>query len=155
MPQLKDLFIQFIALSQGTWESVFEALRRSGTLKDFGLGGDPEILSHRGGLNFHDDYHYDEVADSIEQYVISGGRHPCLEPEQPDSQSELYLDDLGRDFDPVTPEYDSEDEWSDVTPDFDAESSEPWDSSEIGDISDGEEDFQIEGERLTDANSAA
>lgn len=98
-----DLMLQSIELLDGTWEGVFEGLCHM-RLDDVGLNGN---FKHRGGqvfapvqiegsigFQFSDGPFCDKkVLKAVENYVICGGRNPCLPPESnPETAHWWYFD---------------------------------------------------------------
>ena len=73
MPRLKNLDLGPTQLVEGCWESV--------TVK---IESDC-LLYHRG-----EEFLLCDNAD-ISEYVMHGGRHPCLSEDQPTSASEAYM----------------------------------------------------------------
>ena len=74
MPKLQILHLIAIELVDGSWEGVVECMKRSMHLRGLGLA-------------------MKELADRklLELYVLRGGRHPRLFPDEPDSASEKYM----------------------------------------------------------------
>ena len=93
-----DLNLNSIELLDGTWEGVFEGICHM-RLDDVRLISN---LKHRGGQLFAPDKKESylgfqacdtEVLKAVENYVICGGRHPCLTPESnPETAYWWYLD---------------------------------------------------------------
>lgn len=98
MPSLRELTFSEIKLVEGRWEGVIEFLKTSMHLLSFPLPRSCQLL-HLEGRVFLDDMGADEdgflFRKEIETYVISGGRHPCLRPDEDVSASRKYLLDLG------------------------------------------------------------
>ena len=116
MPKLQHLTIKLIALSDGIWEGVFECLKQYSKLSRFIINSfdcldDYRPLYRSDGKTFdcqrHDHGHDHESLDEHEKemhrrsllgeitlYVVHGGRHPCLMPDQPDSAAEDFAKDL-------------------------------------------------------------
>lgn len=90
-PNLKHLKLGGISLLEGTWEGFFEALAQSRHLSSFNLADDT-YLFHRGGQDFLTDERDFPGSEDLENYVVRGGRHPCLNKDQPDSAARKYLD---------------------------------------------------------------
>ncbi|CAF9914528.1 hypothetical protein IMSHALPRED_001933 [Imshaugia aleurites] len=94
--KVMDLSLSSIELLDGTWEEVVECLsyRR---MTELSLRGS---LKHHGGQVFVPDAKWDVVSDlatlrKIEDFVVYGGRHPCLAPdEDPEIANWWYLDML-------------------------------------------------------------
>lgn len=87
-PILVGLDLGAINLLSGTWEGVIECMKQSMHLTRVNLPDSD--LWHRGGTNFYETEGYPDTLD-IEQYVLHGGRHPCLRPEQPNSAADDYV----------------------------------------------------------------
>ena len=85
MPRLRHLVVMTLTLTDGDrWASFIECLRQFHHFTTF-------RIDHRGLFYDHfqkpRDYNMTEVVD----YVMNGGRHPCLSEEQPTSASEAYM----------------------------------------------------------------
>lgn len=80
MPKLQVLHLRQvdIAHTKGKWESAIECMKRSMHLGIFSLGWQ---WSGIWEISYKD----------VEQYVLHGGRHPCLRPDEPDEASQKYL----------------------------------------------------------------
>ena len=99
--RVRSLFLAGIDLLKGTWEGVIEGLRFVGLI-EFGLQSE---LTHCGGAIFKPvgpgaRYPSTEpkILEAIEQYVIYGGRHPCLPPDgDPETALGWYLDMFSED----------------------------------------------------------
>lgn len=91
MPELEYLAIGEIVLSQGSWEGIFEALKQMHRLCGFQITDDA-LLYHHGGRELWRDYlhRFGRLYYDVNTYVVSGGRHPCLESGQPDSAASEY-----------------------------------------------------------------
>ena len=92
MPELENLEIGEIMLSQGSWEGVFEALKQMHRLCGFQIT-DNALLYHHGGRELWRAYllyRFGRLYNDVNTYVVSGGRHPCLESGQPDSAASEY-----------------------------------------------------------------
>lgn len=93
--KVTDLTLHCIELLDGTWEGVIEALSHNRRLTELFLRG---YFKHRGGQTFPQDkrtgWHPDQqTLRALEEYVMYGGRHPCLAPDDdPDSAFWWYLD---------------------------------------------------------------
>lgn len=98
MPSLRELTFSNIELVEGRWEGVIELLKTSMHLLSFPLPKSCELLDLEGRF-FLDVMGADEDSSlfrkDIETYVVSGGRHPCLRPDEDGSASKKYLLDLG------------------------------------------------------------
>lgn len=91
-PKLKVLTLGNIGLLQGRWEGVVEAMKQSMHLSVWFV---LDSLTHLGGQKFitGDGVH---KSDSkwifiLGNYVVNGGRHPCLLPDELDSASDKFL----------------------------------------------------------------
>lgn len=97
MPNLLELTLLDLDLLEGRWEGVIEFLKTSMHLLSFAFDGSCQ-LRHQEGVYFLDDGEDDDegsdLKQSIETYVVSGGRHPCLRPDEDASASRRYLLDL-------------------------------------------------------------
>ena len=97
-PNLRELIISDIELLGGPWEGVIEFLKTSMHLLSFRVY-DCSKLKHLEGRVFLGDGEEDDESlvfhAKIEEYVVSGGRHPCLRPDEDVSASRRYLLDLG------------------------------------------------------------
>ncbi|CAF9915449.1 hypothetical protein IMSHALPRED_002608 [Imshaugia aleurites] len=84
MPNLKHTVFGTMQLLDGCWESVVECLKQfhSFTYFEIYLWS---FLHHEGGRVLRMDY------GTINEYVMFGGRHPCLSGDQPASASEAYM----------------------------------------------------------------
>ena len=90
MPKLQSFILYRVDLTEGKWEYVTECMKRSMHLQHFSdpwgclrFLRDPSTYTHAQvrGISTRD----------VEQYVLRGGRHPCLLPEESDEASEKYL----------------------------------------------------------------
>jgi len=87
LTKLQYLHLLNIELSNGSWECVTEGFRQMTHLRSLCLGGNyPSMLRHHHGASFvssrlNSAYTYAQFQKDIEDYVIFGGRHPCLSPE--------------------------------------------------------------------------
>lgn len=84
LPKLEYLCLQDIELSSGSWEGVIEGLRHTAHLSSLTLG-DERVgdLRHHNGAAFvstrlDNAYTHAQFLKEVENYVVSGGRHPCL-----------------------------------------------------------------------------
>ena len=97
MPNLRELVISDIELLGGPWEGMIEFLKTSMHLLSFPLY-ECSKLKHLGGRVFLGDGEEDDenlvFHAKIEEYVVNGGRHPCLRPDEDVSASRRYLLDL-------------------------------------------------------------
>lgn len=76
MPNLKHLELGPTRLLDGSWESVIECLRQFNHFTTFQYQGERILECDNGNIN---------------EYVMHGGRHPCLLDEQPTFASEVYM----------------------------------------------------------------
>ena len=98
LPMLSSLKVDEIELAEGSWEEVIECMHYHLNLSSFNIGSTgtglvypgQRLLWTRGVLTEGRDnsfQSYDEhkkFLRDIENYIVRGGRHPCLLPEQPD-----------------------------------------------------------------------
>ena len=84
MPHLKRAVILSVQLKEGGWESVIECLKQSHHWTNFALLWSGTLHHHGGNV-----FEYNE--EDVRNYVMLGGRHPCLSEDQPDSASEAYM----------------------------------------------------------------
>ena len=96
MPNLKDLHLSTIELLSGTWEGVLECMMQLMHLSLLLIYPDTEFL-HCGGDKFLDEQE-SFIRDEIENYVVYGGRHPCLRPNQSKSAAKEYVTEELRQF---------------------------------------------------------
>ena len=93
MPNLRELRFCKVELVEGRWEGVTEYLKTSMCLLSL-----EKIWqnSHQGGEVFPAGRLTVRLAmgKDIENYVVNGGRHPCLRADEDDSASTKYLSDL-------------------------------------------------------------
>ena len=97
MPNLCMLEIGGINLLEGTWESFFEAIAQSKHFL-FLLFEWDTYLYHDDGSDFWDWAEKDTLYDDLQDYIVFGGRHPCLSDDQPDEAATDYL----KEFDSAT-----------------------------------------------------
>ena len=85
MPHLRKLAVGCLDLIDGNcWASIMECLRQFHHFTTF-------KMKHRGWFNSTcKEPHVCDVAELVD-YVMNGGRHPCLSEEQPTSASEAYM----------------------------------------------------------------
>ena len=95
-PNLDRLWIGMIELLSSTWEGVFECMMQSMHLSDLRIDS-CSALWHCGGDDFvtWEDMSFPEA---IENYVMYGGRHPCLLSGQSDSTAEEFITEDLRQF---------------------------------------------------------
>lgn len=84
MPNLKRIRLGVTQLLEGCWESVIECLKQYSQFTSFEVDDDDYYTLYHYGTEFHDCRNI-----KISEYVVHGGRHPCL----PDGQlsSEAYM----------------------------------------------------------------
>lgn len=95
-PNILHLEIGGISLLEGSWQAFFEALSQSQHLASFKFEPDTYLVHHDGKEFWTDDYESIPYKD-LEEYVIHGGRHPCLLDHEPDSAAHEWL----QKFDPT------------------------------------------------------
>ena len=95
MPKLRCLKVDEIELAEGSWEEVIECMSHRLELSYFYIGNmgllysDQRLFWARGvtreGRNHSSQNRdlYSNFLRDIRNYVVRGGRHPCLKPEQP------------------------------------------------------------------------
>ena len=93
MPALTHLELDEIMLSQGSWEEVFEAIKKMHRLCASPIS-DYVGLYRPGGRELSQDYNICGLYGKLGSYVVYGGRHPCLRSEQPNSAAEEYTKGL-------------------------------------------------------------
>ena len=95
MPNLRELRFRKVELVEGRWEGVIECLKTSMYLLSFPTGKYWQN-THQGGEVFPARCPAERLAfgKDIENYVVNGGRHPCLCADEDDSASTKYLSDL-------------------------------------------------------------
>lgn len=84
MPSLDNIAIGDTQLLDGCWESVIECLGRFNQLTTFHINVGADLYDH-GEEVFDLDY------TDVEEYILHGGRHPCLPDDQPASASDAYM----------------------------------------------------------------
>lgn len=99
MPNLRELTLSGVELLEGRWEGVIELLKTSMHLLSFPLRKASQT-QYKEGLDFLGDWVENEESCAIlhaqiEAYIVSGGRHPYLRPDEDTSASRKYLLDLG------------------------------------------------------------
>ena len=77
MPNLKHVQLGPTQLTEGSWKSVIECLRQYNRFSSFQYSGEGIII----GCDSRD----------VEEYILHGGRHPCLLDEQPTYAAEAYM----------------------------------------------------------------
>ena len=99
MPNLQMLDVSAMSLVDGTWVEMIEWMSRSLDLSFFAVN-DNSWLLNQDGSNFLDPTIKREgmsastFVGNVMEYVVYGGRHPCLCKDQPDSASLEYLSRL-------------------------------------------------------------
>ena len=91
-PRLRYLRLEDIDLLKGSWEGTIQGLHLM-RLERFGIQGD--CTYHKGTSFLPEIRDCDQVdwTQSVEEYVVDGGRHPCLEPDSPPfTELRWYLD---------------------------------------------------------------
>ena len=124
MPNIEYLDIDSIVLLSGTWEGVLAALSERICLSKFVMGHEHYQFWHRGGINFTDDFDSHFGLADFEEYVVKGGRHPCLKRGEDISSNQRFIDELDTEFEPVNPLTDEEEE----------ETEEEWYSSDLEEL---------------------
>lgn len=92
-PALQDLWLRSIVLLQGRWEGVIEVMHQSMHLFSMRIHCH-HPLEHLGGQKFPIGLETIARGDwdwTFDEYVVVGGRHPCLLSDEPDSASEKFL----------------------------------------------------------------
>ena len=89
-PNLNDLELGTIELLSGTWEGVIECMMQSMHLSSSYFAPYTQFL-HRGGTEFPATKDLNHSLWEIEEYVETGGRHPCLRSDQPNSAAQDYV----------------------------------------------------------------
>lgn len=93
LPNLKLLDLDQVELVNGSWEGVIEGMRHMTTLEHFSLGdGEVGGLRHHNGAFFISprsgtNYTHAQFIEDLEDYVITGGRHPFLSPDVASNES--------------------------------------------------------------------
>jgi len=88
LPKLQWLDLFGIHLSNGSWEGVVEGMRRLTSLRHVSLGDPKYHKSNALVSNQPDsDWRCPQFLKEIEDYVVWGGRHPCLSPEAAPEES--------------------------------------------------------------------
>lgn len=81
MPNLKHVELGPTRLLQGSWESVIECLRQ---------------FNHFTSFQYRGECIHGCDNSEINDYIMHGGRHPCLLDEQPTHASEAYMLEIDR-----------------------------------------------------------
>ena len=87
LPEMRHLELGGIMLLRGTWHSVIEGLKQSNRLSHFG------ILDGRGLLHSGDSISMLSISrfhKSVRSYILHGGHHPCIAPNEPDRGAQKY-----------------------------------------------------------------
>ncbi len=91
MPQIRRLGLGGITLLEGTWHSVIEGLKQSNRHASCDISMSKQLV-HRSGIIF---MRYDsEFVDHVREYVMHGGQHPCIPPNQPNNAAQIYMVDI-------------------------------------------------------------
>ncbi|MCJ1455484.1 hypothetical protein MMC28_005839 [Mycoblastus sanguinarius] len=93
MPNLRNLMLEWIYLRGGRWEGMIEFMRTAMNLSSFGPCLHNQGLFHLGYQVFAD-CRNEPFLQMLEDYVVNGGRHPCLLPDEPASASQRFLSEL-------------------------------------------------------------
>ena len=89
-PSLSHLGIGGMTLFEDSWEAFFEALAQSQQLHSFSF--EPNTyLFRRDGSDFIIDRETSTLFEDLEDYVVLGGRNPCLDKDQPDDAACEFL----------------------------------------------------------------
>lgn len=90
-PKLQNLCLSDIDLTDGSWEGVIEGMRHALHLQSFSLGDELGHLKQGKGDMFQTTNL--DMLRKLEEYVVSGGRHPCLPTGVPaEEASDFWLD---------------------------------------------------------------
>ena len=89
MRRLSHLRLDMIGLLSDTWEGVIECMMRSMHLSSIDVVPYTQFW-HRYGTEFFKDG-IDFGPLDIMEYVLLGGRHPCLPSDKPDSAANKYI----------------------------------------------------------------
>lgn len=84
MPNLKHLGLGITQLLWGCWEGVIECLKQCNQFTTFQIDCDSELYHHGEEVLECDN-------ELVNEYVMHGGRHPCLLDDQPASASEAFM----------------------------------------------------------------
>ena len=84
MPHLEYVFFGSTQLLKGCWESVIECLKQFNEFTLFCIDGDFQLYDCNGELLEYD-------SEEINDYIMQGGRSPCLSDDQPTSASQDYM----------------------------------------------------------------
>ena len=84
MPNLKRTGFGTMQLLEGSWESFIECFKQFHSFTYFEIDPYSSLHHVRGDILALD---YEEISE----YVMVGGRHPCLSDDQPASASEAYM----------------------------------------------------------------
>jgi len=103
-PSLQTLYLSDTELVDGSWEGVIEGMRHTMHLQTLHLGHEFEVLKQRSGASFETAKLENLAAKGkllfeLENYVVSGGRHPSLSTDVPaEEATKFWLDicPLGR-----------------------------------------------------------
>ena len=101
MPALNCLQLGTIELDTGDWKGVIECMKYSMHLSRFDIIPFTQFYHHGAIGFFNSEMRIPNLVpkpDEIKTYVESGGRHPCLRPDQSDSAAMLYVTSDIQDF---------------------------------------------------------
>ena len=84
IPNLKHLELGATELLDGDWESVIECLKQYHQFTTFRIAVETWLLHHDKHLLACE---YDDITE----YLMHGGRHPCLSDDQPAHASEAFM----------------------------------------------------------------
>lgn len=96
MSKLQVLYFREIQLVEGSWEGVIESMKNSMHLRQVSIAAcwASGHLEH-GKFNRSGSWKRSKGGnvrdEDVEEYVLRGGRHPFLLPDEPDSASDKYL----------------------------------------------------------------
>jgi len=97
-PKLQRLSLINIELVDGSWEGAIEGMRHAMQLQSLSLGYGPEDLKQRSGVSFKTakldcPKAKNNLLNELEDYVVFGGRHPCLSTDVPAEEAlNFWLD---------------------------------------------------------------
>lgn len=91
MPELRHLKLGGIKLIEGTWHSVIEGLKQSNRISSFGIAYNTTLVHHSGKMFMS----YRSIfLRRVGEYLIHGGHHPCLPPNQSSHVAQNYMMDI-------------------------------------------------------------
>lgn len=97
MPALKSLELGEIELRDGTWEAVIECLQQCRKLSSFDIAHNARFFYN--GASIRGTELFKCSFEAMEDYVLHGGRHPCLDDCQPDCAARWYV--MNEDIEPA------------------------------------------------------